>query len=412
MSPALRVLYLTSGMPWPGHSGGQLRELQLLRRLGTHVDVHLRVVTPAGEVAPGGCEAMAEHCASVRVYEPCLDPGGPFSGEPALPARVVESQSAALRADVAQLAGRVDVVHLQGYFLLQHVPLNTTDTAETRVPILLFGENVEYLLDRQRQQASMAPAGEAPWTISRRFEHAAWRRATVCVVPSEDMRQRMVADVPGLPVLVSPNGWDHVRPPGPRRSPAAEGGPLTVTFVGNYGWPPSHDAAVYLLECLWPRIFARVPQARLLLVGASPSPRMRSLAGPGVTITGVVPSLAPVLDGTDVFLCPLRVGEGVKMKMVEALSAACAVVSTTIGAQGMPPALRDAFVVTDTTDGLVDATVELLGNPAARHALAARAAAAAPSLPSWDDVAEQFGRYWHDAAGLRQPRELKGTRVT
>jgi hypothetical protein len=86
------------------------------------------------------------------------------------------------------------------------------------------------------------------------------------------------------------------------------------------------------------------------------------------------------------------------MKMVDALASGCAVVSTSVGAQGLPPAIRDAFIVADTSTGLVEATVALLCNSEARRALAARAAAVAHRLPSWDDIAEQVGRCWLDVA--------------
>ncbi len=388
----MSVLHLTSGMPFPPHSGGQLQQFEDLRRLSASVDVHLRVVSTSFEADAAGCAAMERCCTSVKLLAATPDPPARLSKP--VPERVRQHQCPPLRRELADLlaAEPIDVIHVQGYYLMQHVPTGS------RVPLLLFEENIEYLLDRHRHRFGMTTATEPSWTVSREFEHAAWRRAAMCGAVCEDDMRQMLADVPGLRVRLLPNGWDHLGGNGRQRK--VNGG-QRVGFLGNYGWPPSEDAAVFLLERLWPRIRDRVGAAELVLVGTGPTPRMLELArrDDRVIVTGTVPSVAPLLSTTDVFLCPLRVGGGVRLKMIEALSSGCAVVSTSIGAEGLPPPMRDALVVADTPEELVEATVALLGSAQTRQELGVRAAALARHLPSWDDAAELVRLCWSDLAG-------------
>lgn len=384
----MNVLCLTGGMPFPPHSGGQLQQFEDLKRLSASADVHLRVVSTAFEADTAGCAAMARCCASVELF--AATPGSSAARSKPLPERVRQHRCPPLGHEIAALlaAKPIDVIHVQGYYLMQHIP------ADSRVPVLLFEENIEYLLDQHRHRFGLAAATEPQWTLSRELEHAAWRRATICGAVCEDDMRQMLADLPELQVRLLPNGWDHLRGERLRHS----NGGQRVGFLGNYAWPPSEDAAVFLLERLWPRIRDRVEAAELVLVGTEPSVRMRELARRDgrVVITGTVPSVAPLLSTTDVFLCPLRVGGGVRLKLIEALSSGCAVVSTSVGVQGLPPAMRDALVVADEPEELVERTVALLGDADARRELGGRAAAIARRLPSWDQAAELVWQCWSE----------------
>ncbi len=389
----MNVLFLTSGMPYPPHSGGQLAQFETLKRLSAMADIHLRVVSASLDADAVGCSVMHRYCVSLKLF--AATPEFPEDSSSSVPQRIRQHQCDAMRQEIADLlaADRIDVIHVQGYYLAQHVPANAS------VPMLLFEENIEYLLDRDRHRLAIGLATEPPWTVSREFEHAAWRRATMCGVVCEDDRRQMAADVPVLRVRLLPDGWDHLRRECGWDS-RENSGNHRVGFLGNYSWPPSEDGAIFLLERLWPQIRARVNAAELVLAGANPTSRMLELArdSDGVTVTGTIPSVGPLLERTDVFLCPLRVGGGIKVKMIEALSSGCAVVSTSVGAQGLPLPIRDALIVADTPEDLIEATVTLLRNAEARQGLGARAAAVARHLPSWNDAAELIRRCWSDLA--------------
>jgi glycosyltransferase involved in cell wall biosynthesis len=156
--------------------------------------------------------------------------------------------------------------------------------------------------------------------------------------------------------LVCPNGQDP-----PSLLPAATS--PVVAFVATLGWAPNVDAALWLGREIWPEVVLRVPEARLLLVGRSPSPAVRALAGPGVEVTGTVPDVSPYLKQAQVVVAPLRAGGGTRLKIMEALGAGRPVVSTSIGCDGLEDLVGRGLVVADDTRAMVDEITRLLSDP-------------------------------------------------
>jgi polysaccharide biosynthesis protein PslH len=162
-------------------------------------------------------------------------------------------------------------------------------------------------------------------------------------------------------------------------------------MVANYAYQPNVDAAVYLLTQIYPRVLASEPECELELVGAEPPRELTELAGRvgKARVTGRVPAIHPHLESASVVVCPLRIGGGVKVKMLEAIARGCAIVTTSIGAQGLPTP-QDGVRIEDTPEGFADAVCELLASATARERLRARAIRLAASLPTWDQAAERL----------------------
>jgi glycosyltransferase involved in cell wall biosynthesis len=195
------------------------------------------------------------------------------------------------------------------------------------------------------------------------------------VVVSEQERDRLTAEARS--VLVCPNGREPsaVLPPAPDP---------TVAFVATLGWAPNVDAAVWLSREIWPLVTARVPAARLLLVGRDPAQAVRNLAGPSVEITGTVPDVAPYLAQSRVVVAPLRAGGGTRLKIMEALDAGRPVVATTVGCEGMEDLVGRGVVVADTAAALADAIADLLEAPDRAAALGLAGHDAVAAGHTWD----------------------------
>jgi len=164
--------------------------------------------------------------------------------------------------------------------------------------------------------------------------------------------------MPGHPreLLVCPNGWE----PTEQLPPSAE---PTAIFVALMGWTPNIDAALWLGRDVWPLVRARMPEARLLLVGREPSAEVRALASDDIEVTGTVPDVRPYLARARVALAPLRSGGGTRLKVLEALDAGRPIVSTTIGIEGLEDLIGDGALVADDPQGFADRVVELLADP-------------------------------------------------
>jgi polysaccharide biosynthesis protein PslH len=195
------------------------------------------------------------------------------------------------------------------------------------------------------------------------------------VVVSEKERDRLP---PGArSVLVCPNG----------REPSAvlpEASDPTVAFVATMGWAPNVDAAVWLARDIWPSIRARVPRARLLLVGKDPAPAVLALAGDTIEVTGTVEDVRPYLAQARVLVAPLRAGGGTRLKIMEALDVGRPLVATSVGCEGMEDLIGRGVVVADTASALAEAIADLLLDPAHAAALGRAGHDAVAADHTWD----------------------------
>jgi glycosyltransferase involved in cell wall biosynthesis len=199
------------------------------------------------------------------------------------------------------------------------------------------------------------------------------------VVVSEKERARLE---PGLrSVLVCPNG----REPSAVLPPATD---ATVAFVATMGWAPNVDAAVWLGREIWPLVLAKVPGARLLLVGKDPAPAVCALAGENVEVTGTVPDVAPYLERSRVVVAPLRAGGGTRLKIMEALDTGRPVVATSIGCEGMEDLVGRGVVLADTAEGQAGAIASLLDDPVRAGALGLAGHDAVTEDHTWDVALE------------------------
>lgn len=391
---AARLLYLTNQMPFPPFSGGQMREAQILRRTAGEFLIDLVIVTPDYKRDLAHLDEALALCHSVSVFEAAPDPALAKS----LPERVWMYRNAHVAGHVEKLigAGDVDLVHVEGYFLCQHLP------AVLPVPLLVYEENVEYLLDRERQRLGEQSAF-APWQVSFAHESQAWGRATMIGSVTTQNVDEIRATVTDRPVRWLPSGCDHFSTADgvlPASIAAQIDGP-TVVYTANFSWPPSMDGAIHLIDAIWPAVHAAVPGARLILAGAGDGTALRGrlAADPSVRFLGELPSLGPLLTAATVVACPLRIGSGLKAKVVEALYLGCAIATTPIGLQGLPPEVEKAVARADTDEDLSARIVELLTDPSSRARLKTESAAFGATLPTWAQCAEQLARCWRELAG-------------
>jgi polysaccharide biosynthesis protein PslH len=159
-------------------------------------------------------------------------------------------------------------------------------------------------------------------------------------------------------------------------------------LLANFAYQPNVDAALHMCHDILPAVRSQVPDVRLWLVGNEPPPEVRELGCAHVEVTGRVADVAPYLDAADVVVCPLRIGGGIKVKAIEALRRGKAIVSTSIGMQGLPESARDAVITADDPDEFADAVAALLSDSRLNVRHQRRAARAATQLATWDEAAE------------------------
>jgi len=171
-----------------------------------------------------------------------------------------------------------------------------------------------------------------------------------------------------------------------------------VVFVGAMDWEPNVDAVEWFLKNMWPIITVKVPDARFRIVGRNPAERVRRLQSASVEVTGSVPSVISHLREAAVVVVPLRIGGGTRLKIYEAMAAGSAVVSTTVGAEGLDISPGKDIWVADAPPEIANAVITLLNDRELRQKLGHAAVEKAAQF-DWPAVAGKFRQSLSRAAG-------------
>ena len=167
-----------------------------------------------------------------------------------------------------------------------------------------------------------------------------------------------------------------------------------MVFFGLLSYVPNIDGVTHFVQDIWPRIAEAHPDARCKIVGGRPPPSLLALAGPRVELTGFVPDLRPHLAAATAVVVPLRLGGGTRLKIVEAMAMGKAIVSTTLGAEGIEAVPGRDLLVEDHPAAFADAVSRLLAD----HGLAARIGQSARRLAvqrySWSGAAQALEDFY------------------
>lgn len=215
----------------------------------------------------------------------------------------------------------------------------------SRARILYYGHDLHFR--RLQREAELLGGGEEDWRAMQAREMRIWRSVDSALYPSQEEVEDARSLVPDAAIrAIAPYGFDAVR------DDAEPAGRQDLLFVAGFAHPPNVDAARLLVTELMPVIWARRPDVRLLLVGANPSPEVKALQSDRVVVTGYVddPALERCYQRSRVAVIPLRYGAGVKNKVVEALQQGLPLVTTTVGAQGLPGVVDVAAIHDDPMD--------------------------------------------------------------
>ena len=266
--------------------------------------------------------------------------------------------------------------------------LNFPQTLST--PTALFQHNVETVL--WKRKAEFEPKwldriiSKIEYAKMARFEPRQTRRFHHVIAVSEADRQAMSGMVDPSHISVVPTGVDLSKY---RYDPSARpSGPLVV-FTGSMDWEPNIDGVEFFCQDVWPQVLAKIPMARFRVVGRDPHPRVRRLASESVEVTGTVPSVVDHLREAAVFVVPLRIGGGTRIKIYEGMAMGKATVSTTIGAEGLDVQHGRDILLRDNPLDFADAIVTFLQDDDLRRRYEAAAAATARQY-DWSVIAHRF----------------------
>jgi glycosyltransferase involved in cell wall biosynthesis len=390
----MRILWVKMGSLWPLNTGGRLRSFHILSELSRRHQVTL-LTTRSADNGPYGLASHLPGCKRV-VAIPYTIPkykSARFalallrSWSSALPVDVLKFHVTSLAGEVRRLIERREVDLCIADFLSAtvNVPL------EGPIPVVFFAHNVEHMIWKRLCQNERNPWRRAllqlEWLKMRRYEAHVSGRVPLTIAVSEPDRALLTALAPGARIRTIPTGVDttYFSPNGVHEQPVG------LVFSGSMDWYPNEDAVLHFIEAVLPRIRREVPGVSLTVAGRNPSPRLSIAASAvGVRITGTVDDIRPYLAEAAVYVVPLRIGGGTRLKIFEALAMGKAVVSTTVGAEGLPLIPGKHFVQADDPADFGRAVVSLLRDADRRRALGLAGRRLVEERYSWAQVAHEF----------------------
>jgi len=199
-----------------------------------------------------------------------------------------------------------------------------------------------------------------------------------------------------LPVTVIPNGVDtDLFVPSDDEVCAKPQAEFAMVFAGKMDFRPNIDAMTWFCTEILPRIRAEIPRAHLVIIGQKPAPRVVALREQqGVEVTGWVPDTRPYIADAAVYVVPLRMGSGTRLKVLEAMAMGKAIISTARGVEGIALTPDREAVITDTPDTFARAVIALLRDPERRRTLGRAARALAESKYDWRRIVPMFDQVY------------------
>ena len=362
----MKILWLKTELLHPVDKGGKIRSYNMLKELKRNC--HITYLT----LDDGTADTNARELATEYCHELVCIPHRRREKFTAgfylelllnlisdLPYAIKKYESPAMRDEVAKRVANGSFDVLVCDFLAPAVNLPRT----VQTPVVLFQHNVEAAIWKRHYEVQKSRLKKAyllrQWQKMQRFERDACRRVECVVAVSEadaEMMQRQygLAKVYEIPTGVD---LDFFRP-----TSAGATRPNSVVFTGSMDWLPNEDAMQFFIKEIMPPVRRAVPDLHLTIVGRSPYRSLVELAQreKNITITGRVEDVRPYMEQASAFIVPIRIGGGTRLKIYEAMAMEKPVISTTVGAEGLP--VRDGvdLLLADDPKSFADALIRVL----------------------------------------------------
>lgn len=397
----MRLLLLTPQLPYPAHQGTSLRNFNLIAQLAKRHRVCLLTF-----LEPDQCLDDAQPLLDLCEWVDTV-PVPRRSNATRLrqmlttrrPDMAWRLYSSVFRDRLAERLAETpfDVVQIEGIELAPY--LSTIEESPPRPLIVYEDHNAEWVLQKRACLTDLhiplrwpaAAYSFVQWMRLKRYEANVCRRADRVVAVSEADREAILAVAPDAIVTVVPNGVDldeHTSYQGPTI-------PYDLVFTGKMDYRPNVDAALWLGREVWPLIHSQRPDTRLAIVGQRPHPRLEPLRkDANIVITGWVPDVRPYIAGATVFVAPLRVGGGTRLKLLQAMVMGAAVVATSLGAEGFAVRHGRELLLADTAQEFAQAVLGLLEDPERRAQLGQAAHRFVSETYGWDALVPQIEKLY------------------
>lgn len=406
----MRILWLKTELLHPVDKGGRIRTFQLLRQLKK--EHHVTYLTlDDGNSAYDAVEKASEYADEIVTIPHKISPK--FSIKfyyeiiknliSRFPYAIQKYESDKMRGKVKELieGGEFDVLVCD--FLTPAINLS----AGLSIASILFQHNVEALIWRRHFETAKSRIKKGflkmQWYRMFAYEKKCSDKFDWIIAVSPDDAEIMRNDYGIQNVSIVSTGVD-IRYFAPRKDVRKD--KFNLVFTGSMDWLPNEDAMLWFTTEILPLVRKEIPEVSLTVVGRNPSSTLEKIGknDPLIEITGRVDDVRPYMEKASIYIVPIRIGGGTRLKIFEAMAMELPVVSTVVGAEGLPLKNDEDILLRDDPQDFADAILLLLRNKELSHATAQRSAQTVRDNFDWARVGIEFGAVCENAILNRQTR--------
>ncbi len=404
----MQLLWVGHNLAYPPVRGVLQRNYNLLREAAKESEVHVLAfdqppTRPAGVSAEDCAEALRNFCAHVE----CVPLANGVSKSPywlglrgllsrnAYDLNWLASHAMAARLQRTVDRAKFDAIHFDTLGLAQYGPL------VSGVGTALNHHNIESAMMGHRAASETRHLRRQYWRWEAkkllRAEREYCPRFSVNLVVSPEDGEILAGHVPGVQAKVVANGVDTEY-----FTPRADPGGNTLLFCGGLDWYPNGEAMAYFFDQIWPLLTRRLPDSRVVVVGRKPPKWLMQLGDSDrrVHVTGFVDDVRPYFREATAYICPIRVGGGTRLKILDALAMGMPLIGTTFACSGISVQDEKHVLLADTPEAFVNQVLRVLADPVLRANLASQGRDLVCQDYSWPVVGRSLLLAYREAASL------------
>lgn len=394
----MKIFMLTPYLPYPLHSGGQIRSYQLLKFLARRHQITL-VSLIREESEKKYIENLEPFCDRIIVVKRrrawslfnIL-----LAAVSAFPFLVAIYYSRQLKALIKTELERehYDLIHAETFYIMPNIP-------HTTVPILLVEQTIEFKVYQHFAQNFAFPPAKPFLYFDvfklRFWEHYFWRRATRVVAMSHADKRVMQQTIQSGDIDIVPNGVDLTFFSFKRSHPPSS---PTILFVGNFNWLQNREAVARLVSEVWPYIAQKLPHSKLWIVGRNPTSSIAALSSHRIQVK-TVDDIRDAFTAADVLVAPLYGPGGTRYKVLEAMASGVPVVTTKAGIEGIEATDGHDVLIRNTSESIAQAVVDLVSDRALYELIARSARKKIEQLYDWRRIAAGLDEVYREVGGVK-----------
>lgn len=367
----MKILMLTPYLPYPLLSGGQIRTYNLLKNLHKKHEITLFSLIK-DEKEKQYLPQLKKFCKKVVLLKRTKNPWHPrnvllagLTAYPFLVTRNMPFHAEKIIKNELEI-GKFDLIHAETFYMMPNIP-------KTKIPILLVEQTIEYLGYQSYVKKSkfwpLKPLLYIDIAKINYWEKLFWQKAQRLVTMSEEDKKfiqektNKKLDIDVVANGVDINFFEKINKDLPNNP--------TILFVGTFKWLPNVDAVTFLVKEIWPLILAKIPNAKLHIVGFSPTAKIKGFGKQeSIQVSGEINDIRKAYSKAHVLLAPVRSGKGTRFKVLEAMATKTPVVATSLSVEGLEVKSGVHALVSNTAQDLAIQTIKLIKDKALQEKLA------------------------------------------